>query len=160
MTAALLPETTHGRTTPPRGSVTRATPPEATPPQVTPPRATPHQVTPHQVTPHQVTLPRVTGAELTVPLVDGSRVRYCDLDSAASTPALESVAAHVAEVLPYYGSVHRGAGWTSRVCTSLVENARTDVARFVRARTGDCVVFTRNTTDALALLARAVRARS
>ncbi|MBC3193202.1 aminotransferase class V-fold PLP-dependent enzyme [Pseudonocardia sp. C8] len=101
-------------------------------------------------------LPRVVGAELTVPLVDGTRVRYCDLDSAASAPALEAVAAHVAEVLPYYGSVHRGAGWTSRVCTSLVESARADVARFVRARPDDCVVFTRNTTDALGLLARAV----
>ncbi|MBP2366737.1 aminotransferase class V-fold PLP-dependent enzyme [Pseudonocardia parietis] len=101
-------------------------------------------------------LPRVTGAELTVPLVDGTRVRYCDLDSAASTPPLEAVAAHVAEVLPHYGSVHRGAGWTSRVCTSLLERARADVARFVRARADDCVVFTRNTTDALGLLARAV----
>ena len=101
-------------------------------------------------------LPRVIGADLTVPLVDGSRVRYCDLDSAASAPALEPVAAHVAEVLPYHGSVHRGAGWTSRVCTALVEGARADLARFVRARTDDCVVFTRNTTDALDLLARAV----
>ena len=136
MTAALLPETTHGRTTPPRGTA-----PRTAPPQVSAPRAT---------------LPRVSGADLTVPLVDGSRVRYCDLDSAASTPALESVAAHVAEVLPYYGSVHRGAGWTSRVCTSLVEDARAAVARFVRARSGDRVVFTRNTTDALGLLARAV----
>lgn len=101
-------------------------------------------------------LPRVTGAELTVPLVDGTRVRYCDLDSAASTPPLETVAAHVSEVLPHYGSVHRGAGWTSRICTSLVERARADVARFVRSRADDCVVFTRNTTDALGLLARAV----
>lgn len=98
----------------------------------------------------------MVGADLTVPLVDGSRVRYCDLDSAASAPALEAVAAHVARVLPYYGSVHRGAGWTSRVCTSLVEAARADVARFVRARRDDVVVFTRSTTDALGLLARAV----
>ncbi|MEJ8279354.1 aminotransferase class V-fold PLP-dependent enzyme [Pseudonocardia spirodelae] len=106
--------------------------------------------------PVQHALPRVVGAELTVPLVDGGWVRYCDLDSAASAPALEPVAAHVAQVLPYHGSVHRGAGWTSKVCTALVENARADVARFVRARGGDTVVFTRNTTDALGLLARAV----
>ncbi|ANY05389.1 aminotransferase class V-fold PLP-dependent enzyme [Pseudonocardia sp. HH130630-07] len=106
--------------------------------------------------PHRAELPRVVGADLSVPVVDGSRVRYCDLDSAASAPALEAVAAHVAEVLPYHGSVHRGAGWTSRVCTALVEDARADVARFVRARADDVVVFTRNTTDALGLLARAV----
>lgn len=110
---------------------------------------------PTGATRHDV-LPRVVGADVTVPLVDGSRVRYCDLDSAASTPALEAVAAHVAQVLPYYGSVHRGAGYTSRVCTTLIEAARGDVARFVRARPDDCVVFTRNTTDALGLLARAV----
>ncbi len=106
--------------------------------------------------PVQHALPRVVGADLTVPLVDGRWARYCDLDSAASAPALESVAAHVAQVLPYHGSVHRGAGWTSKVCTALVENARADVARFVRARADDVVVFTRNTTDALGLLARAV----
>ncbi|WP_224386306.1 aminotransferase class V-fold PLP-dependent enzyme [Pseudonocardia sp. ICBG1293] len=106
--------------------------------------------------PVQHALPRVVGADLTVPLVDGRWARYCDLDSAASAPALESVAAHVARVLPYHGSVHRGAGWTSKVCTALVENARADVARFVRARADDVVVFTRNTTDALGLLARAV----
>ncbi|WP_226359356.1 hypothetical protein [Pseudonocardia sp. ICBG601] len=60
--------------------------------------------------PVQHALPRVVGADLTVPLVDGRWARYCDLDSAASAPALEPVAAHVAEVLPYHGSVHRGAG--------------------------------------------------
>ncbi|GAA1385161.1 aminotransferase class V-fold PLP-dependent enzyme [Pseudonocardia kongjuensis] len=110
----------------------------------------------HDTTRPAAALPAVTGADLTVPLVDGGPVRYCDLDSAASTPALAAVTAHVAQVLPYHGSVHRGAGYTSRVCTSLLENARADVARFVRARPGDAVVFTRNTTDALGLLARAV----
>ncbi|MFP5022307.1 aminotransferase class V-fold PLP-dependent enzyme [Pseudonocardia phyllosphaerae] len=101
-------------------------------------------------------LPSVVGDDLTVPLVDGTHARYCDLDSAASTPSLRAVADHVTELAPYYGSVHRGAGYTSRVCTSLLENARADVARFVRARAEDCVVFTRNTTDALSLLAGAV----
>ncbi|MCD2186718.1 aminotransferase class V-fold PLP-dependent enzyme [Actinomycetospora soli] len=101
-------------------------------------------------------LPLTVGADLEVPLVDGRRVRYADLDAAASAPPLQAVADHVAEVLPYYASVHRGAGYTSRVCTSLLESARATVGRFVGARTDDVVVFTRNTTDAVALLARAV----
>ncbi len=101
-------------------------------------------------------LPAVVGDDLTVPLVDGRRVRYVDLDAAASTPALHDVAAHVAAVLPYYGSVHRGAGYTSRASTALLERARADIARFVGARPDDALVLTRNTTDALNLLAAAV----
>ena len=101
-------------------------------------------------------LPTTVGADLEVPLVDGRRVRYADLDAAASAPPLQAVADHVAEVLPFYASVHRGAGYTSRVCTSLLESARETVGRFLGTREDDVVVFTRNTTDALALLARAV----
>ncbi|MEJ2889845.1 aminotransferase class V-fold PLP-dependent enzyme [Actinomycetospora aeridis] len=101
-------------------------------------------------------LPATVGADLEVPLVDGRRVRHVDLDAAASAPPLQAVADHVVEVLPYYASVHRGAGYTSRVCTSLLESARETVGRFLGAREDDVVVFTRNTTDALALLARAV----
>ena len=101
-------------------------------------------------------LPKVVGAELRVPLVTGEWVRYANLDYAASAPALASVAEHVAEVLPYYSSVHRGAGYASQVCTALLEQARTTVGEFVGARPDDVVVFTRNTTDSLNLLARCV----
>ncbi|WP_028921195.1 aminotransferase class V-fold PLP-dependent enzyme [Pseudonocardia acaciae] len=101
-------------------------------------------------------LPAVTGADLRVPLVTGGTTRAVNLDYAASAPALADVADHVARVLPYYSSVHRGAGYASRVCTDLLEHARATVAEFVGARPGDVTVFTRNTTDALNLLARAV----
>ena len=96
------------------------------------------------------------GAGAEVPLVDGRSARYVHLDSAASAPALQAVADHVAEVLPYYASVHRGAGYRSQVCTSLYEDARGTVAGFVGARPDDVVVFLRNTTDALNLLSTAV----
>ena len=98
----------------------------------------------------------VTGAELSVPLVQGGSARYANLDYAASAPALASVTAHVQQVLPSYASVHRGAGYASQVCTAAYEAARVDVAGFVGARPDDVVVFTRNTTDALNLLAGAV----
>src|SRR5437868_5202343 len=53
----------------------------------------------------------VVGRDLRVPLVTGGEARYVNLDYAASAPALETVAARGAEVLPYYASVHRGAGY-------------------------------------------------
>jgi selenocysteine lyase/cysteine desulfurase len=101
-------------------------------------------------------LPRVVGGDLQVPLVTGECVRYANLDLAASAPALTAVADHVTALLPYYASVHRGAGYASQVCTAVLEQARDAVGRFVGARTGDAVVFTRNTTDALNLLAGCV----
>ncbi len=98
----------------------------------------------------------VVGAELPAPLITGGHVRYANLDYAASAPAVEEVAAHLNEVLPYYASVHRGAGYASQVSTSVYENARTIVAGFVGARPDDTVIFTRNTTDSLNLLAGCV----
>lgn len=98
----------------------------------------------------------VVGGDLTVPLIDGSQTRYINLDYAASSPALESVARHVTEVLPLYASVHRGAGYASQVSTAAYENARTVVGEFVGARQNDLVIFTRNTTDSLNLLAGVV----
>jgi selenocysteine lyase/cysteine desulfurase len=111
-----------------------------------------------------VELPRVVGADLRVPLVAGGHVAYANLDLAASAPALEDVAAHITELLPYYSSVHRGAGYASQVCTAMLESARAEVARFVGARPGDgddddVAILTRNTTDALNLLAGCVPGR-
>ncbi|MGH7721591.1 MAG: aminotransferase class V-fold PLP-dependent enzyme [Candidatus Dormibacteria bacterium] len=103
------------------------------------------------------TLPRLCGADMQVPLADGSLRRYVNLDCAASTPALESVVAAVTEVLPWYSSVHRGAGHLSQVSTRLYEAARQAVAAFVGARPGDSVVFVRNTTDAINHLAACLR---
>ena len=46
-----------------------------------------------------------------VPCVDGVARPYLNLDAAASTSALPAVAQRVAEFLPGYSSVHRGAGY-------------------------------------------------
>jgi selenocysteine lyase/cysteine desulfurase len=100
----------------------------------------------------------LAGAGRRVPLVDGRSARYVDIDVAASAPALQAVADQVTQILPLYGSVHRGAGWTSQVSTALYESARATVAEFVGARSDDVAVIVRNTTDALNLLASAVPA--
>jgi selenocysteine lyase/cysteine desulfurase len=106
--------------------------------------------------PAQTALPELVGTDLRVPLVTGGWVRAANLDLAASAPALRAVADHVADVLPHHASVHRGAGYASQVCTAVVERGRDAVAAFVGAREDDVVVFTRNTTDALNLLAGCV----
>ncbi|GEA80009.1 aminotransferase class V-fold PLP-dependent enzyme [Cellulomonas uda] len=98
----------------------------------------------------------VVGGSTTVPLVDGTQRVYANLDYAASAPALQAVADRVAEVLPLYASVHRGAGYLSQVSTALYESARQAVARFVDAREDDVAIITRNTTDSLNLLAGVV----
>jgi selenocysteine lyase/cysteine desulfurase len=100
----------------------------------------------------------VLGRDVTVPLVTGGEVTYAALDYAASAPALQRVWDDVAAYAPYYGSVHRGAGYLSQLSTDLFENARRTVAEFLDCRDGDQVVFTRSTTDSLNLLAAALPA--
>ncbi|MFF2526765.1 aminotransferase class V-fold PLP-dependent enzyme [Streptomyces liangshanensis] len=100
----------------------------------------------------------VLGRDVTVPLVTGGEVTYAALDYAASAPALQRVWDDVAAYAPYYGSVHRGAGYLSQLSTDLFENSRATVAEFLGCRPGDQVVFTRSTTDSLNLLAAVVPA--
>ncbi|WP_159796247.1 aminotransferase class V-fold PLP-dependent enzyme [Puerhibacterium puerhi] len=100
----------------------------------------------------------VVGADTHVPLVDGRRVPYANLDLAASAPALAVVAERVGRLLPLYASVHRGAGYLSQVSTALYEDSRRTIGDFVGARADDLTVVVRNTTDALNLLAGCVPA--
>uniref|UniRef100_A0AAU2VBE0 Aminotransferase class V-fold PLP-dependent enzyme n=1 Tax=Streptomyces sp. NBC_00003 TaxID=2903608 RepID=A0AAU2VBE0_9ACTN len=100
----------------------------------------------------------VLGRDVTVPLVTGGEVTYAALDYAASAPALQRVWDDVAAYAPYYGSVHRGAGYLSQLSTDLFENSRETVAEFLDCRPGDQVVFTRSTTDSLNLLAHVIPA--
>ncbi len=104
------------------------------------------------------TAPRVIGADVPVPLSDGRRVPYANLDYAASAPCLEAVHDAVTRALPLYSSVHRGAGYASQATTDAYEGARETVRRFLRAWRRDAIVFTRNTTDAMNLLAHCLPA--
>jgi selenocysteine lyase/cysteine desulfurase len=100
----------------------------------------------------------VVGDDLTVELPNGAIVAFAHLDHAATAPCVRAAADAVQALLPRYGSVHRGAGIRSQTSTAEYERAREVVGGFVGARPGDTVVFTRNTTDALNLLARALPA--
>ena len=68
-----------------------------------------------------------------MPVLDGRMLRYINLDNAASTPPLRSVVETVQRFLPYYSSVHRGAGFKSRVSTAAYDEAHDTIAGFVGA---------------------------
>ena len=60
----------------------------------------------------------------------------------------------VHEFLPYYSSVHRGAGFKSRVSTAAYDQAHETIARFVGAdQSTNTVIFGKNTTEAINKLA-------
>jgi selenocysteine lyase/cysteine desulfurase len=112
----------------------------------------------HDEAPHvpDVRIPAVLGSDLQVPVKAGRLVPYANLDYAASAPCLAAVNAAVAAALPAYSSVHRGAGYASQLTTVRYEQARHTVKAFAGGRPDDALIFTRNTTDAMNLLARAL----
>lgn len=96
---------------------------------------------------------RLMGSDTMVPLVTGGTTRYVNLDYAASAPALQTVRDAVGDLLEWYSSVHRGAGFKSRAATAAYEGARESIRRFVNAPPDAAVIITRNTTDSINLLA-------
>ena len=110
-----------------------------------------HAVAPIATTP----LAALVGADLHDDTRYG-RARFVNLDNAATSPALASVQTAIDDALGTYGSVHRGTGFTAISSTERYAAAREAVGRFVNRRSDDHVIFTRNTTDALNLLARAL----
>jgi selenocysteine lyase/cysteine desulfurase len=97
---------------------------------------------------------RLIGDDVLAPCLDGTDRPYLSLDAAASTAAMPSVAARVAEVLPRYSSVHRGAGWKSQLSTVAYEEARAAAEGFAgRGDRDDVAIICRNTTEAINHLA-------
>jgi selenocysteine lyase/cysteine desulfurase len=100
----------------------------------------------------------LVGDGLAVPCVDGVERPYLNLDAAASTSALPAVAERVQGFLPWYSSVHRGAGFKSRRATSAYEQARAAALAFAGRQDQDHVaIICRNTTEAINHLAYRLR---
>ena len=96
---------------------------------------------------------RLVGDDLPAPCIDGLERSYLSLDAAASTSPLPEVARRVADFLPRYSSVHRGAGWKSQLATADYEAARAAALAFA-GKGGDAVaIICRNTTEAINHLA-------
>jgi selenocysteine lyase/cysteine desulfurase len=97
----------------------------------------------------------LVGDGLPVPCVDGRDRPYLNLDAAASTSALPVVARAVEDFLPWYSSVHRGAGYKSQRSTDAYEAARAAALGFAGRSPGggDVAIICRNTTEAINHLA-------
>jgi|DewCreStandDraft_5_1066085.scaffolds.fasta_scaffold00215_12 cysteine desulfurase/selenocysteine lyase len=85
-------------------------------------------------------------------LVHGKRLVYLDSAATSQKPAV------VIEALrefyrTYNANIHRGVYLLSEEATAAYEEARRKVARFINARSPREVVFTRNTTEAINLVA-------
>ena len=103
---------------------------------------------------------QIVGLDLRVPLLDGSTAPPINFDNAASTPVLRPVLDSVNSFMSWYSSVHRGAGFKSRVATHAYEDAREVVGQAVGARPDQhVVVFGKNTTEAINKLARRIAFR-
>ena len=97
---------------------------------------------------------RIVGLDREVPLLDGRRAPYVNLDNAASTPPLVDVMRAVEAFMPYYSSVHRGTGFKSRLSTVAYDQAHEIIGRFVGADlNSNTVIFGKNTTEAINKLA-------
>src|SRR4051812_25930448 len=98
------------------------------------------------------------GDDLWVSVLDGGPRQYVDLDTAATSSASVAVTEAVQEFLPWYASVHRGAGIRSQVTSARYEEARDIMVRFVGADPAThLALFPRNPTEALNLLAYRLR---
>jgi selenocysteine lyase/cysteine desulfurase len=106
-------------------------------------------------------LAELLGSGQLVPCIDGVERPAVELDQAASTQAHPDAARRVQEFLPWYSSVHRGAGFRSRHATAAYEDARRAVLAFAgRSPDGpDVAILCRNTTEAINHLAYRLRLR-
>lgn len=97
----------------------------------------------------------VCGMDFEVPVLGGGRRRFVNLDNAASTPAAVEVQSMVERFLPWYSSVHRGAGFKSQLASRALEEAREIMLAFVGADPQThTAVFGKNATEAINRLAQ------
>ena len=84
--------------------------------------------------------------------VNGHQLVYLDSGASSHKPVqvIEAMSEYYRE---HHSNVHRGAHQLSSEATALYEEARRKVAAFVGAPTSDSLVFTRNTTEAINLVA-------
>lgn len=85
-------------------------------------------------------------------LIEGKRNTYLDTAASAQKPL------HVIECmkqiyLEEYANVHRGSYWLSEQTTEKYEKSRQTIAKFIGAENTDEIIFTRNATEGINLVA-------
>lgn len=92
----------------------------------------------------------VIGADTVVPLRNGSFAHSINFDNAATTPPFASVMRDIEGFVPWYSSIHRGAGYKSRVSTEIYEDSRRKVMGFINASPErNTCIYVKNTTEAI-----------
>jgi cysteine desulfurase/selenocysteine lyase len=86
--------------------------------------------------------------------IHGRPLVYLDSAASAQKPRVV-VEAMEQSLLREYANVHRGIHWLSNTATQHYEDARESVARFLGAASPDEIVFTKNVTEAINLVAYA-----
>jgi len=85
-------------------------------------------------------------------VIDGNKIIY--FDNAATSQKPIQVIDAISNYYKYYNSnIHRSAHRLAREATKLYEDAHWITAKFIGANSGDEIIFVRNTTEALNLIA-------
>lgn len=94
------------------------------------------------------------GIDVPVKLADGSFKVPINFDNGATTPPFKYVCETIEEKIGMYGAVHR-AGQKSIYSTESYEESKQKVLNFfgLKPEDGYCVIYTKNTTEGLNLLA-------
>lgn len=96
------------------------------------------------------------GVNQRIPLASGRYVRGINFDNAATTPPFRAVIKEIENFAPWYSSVHRGKGYKSEITSGVYEKGREVIKRFVKADPElDTVIYTKNSTEAINVLAYA-----
>lgn len=97
----------------------------------------------------------IIGLDTKIPLSDGTKRPYINLDNAATTPPLRAVVQAVQSFLPWYSSVHRGFGYKSQLSTAVYAEARRIILDFFGAPAEKyTALFVKNASEGLNKLAQ------
>lgn len=91
----------------------------------------------------------IVGADTKIPLSNGQMVTSINFDNAATTPPFSTVLQSVVSFAPWYSSIHRGTGYKSQYSSEIYEKSRDAIRDFVKADSGNTVVFVKNTSEAI-----------
>lgn len=85
-----------------------------------------------------------------IKLDNGKVVKTINFDNAATTPPFKYVMDNIQYFSSYYGSVHRGVGYKSNICSNLYEESREAILKYFMAPNDEyTVIFTKNTTEGI-----------
>ncbi|MHB2149891.1 aminotransferase class V-fold PLP-dependent enzyme [Calditrichota bacterium LG25] len=92
--------------------------------------------------------PLIIGCEQKVPTLSGEMKPYINFDNAASTPSFKPVLEAINQFMPWYSSIHRGAGFKSQLSTMVYDKTREIVLQYCKAEPQfHTVVYGKNTTE-------------